>query len=236
MVDGIIELFTTRLILTNLPPILDSKWRHGQHLQSFSYKYSIMRIDDSGRTKCWLTQDEIQKLERKASEKDWERGIAVQLMGRLGLRVSEVPYPSDNNLRWSDDGECWFVTVRGKDTTGGKKTRDAWLPNDVEDDIRKYSRERGKSDNEAWVSASNPSIRRWVSEAGDALADETENERWSYVSSHDLRRSWATYHLVEREVDVRTMMAVGGWSSYEAIEPYLAKPTESRIGEAMESD
>ena len=29
------------------------------------------------------------------------------------------------------------------------------------------------------------------------------------------------------------MMSIGGWSDYAAIEPYLAKPTEKRIGEAM---
>jgi hypothetical protein len=40
-------------------------------------------------------------------------------------------------------------------------------------------------------------------------------------------------HLVERQVDVRTMMSIGGWSDYSAIEPYLAEPTEKRIGEAM---
>jgi hypothetical protein len=28
-------------------------------------------------------------------------------------------------------------------------------------------------------------------------------------------------------------MAVGGWSDYSAIEPYLKEPTEGRIGEAM---
>jgi hypothetical protein len=29
------------------------------------------------------------------------------------------------------------------------------------------------------------------------------------------------------------MMAIGGWSDYAAIEPYLAEPTERRIGEVM---
>jgi hypothetical protein len=29
------------------------------------------------------------------------------------------------------------------------------------------------------------------------------------------------------------MMSIGGWSDYSAIEPYLAEPTEKRIGEAM---
>ena len=53
---------------------------------------------------------------------------------------------------------------------------------------------------------------------------------------HDLRRIWATYHLVERQVDVRMMMAIGGWSDYSAIEPYLTEPTERRIGNAMRSN
>jgi len=72
-----------------------------------------------------------------------------------------------------------------------------------------------------------------VKEAATQIADESGDDRWEHVSSHDLRRSWATYHLVERQVDVRTMMSVGGWSDYSAIEPYLAAPTEGRIGEAM---
>jgi site-specific recombinase XerD len=53
------------------------------------------------------------------------------------------------------------------------------------------------------------------------------------VTCHDLRRSWATYHLVEEGKDVRTMMSVGGWSEYQAIEPYLKEATEARIGEVM---
>ncbi len=40
-------------------------------------------------------------------------------------------------------------------------------------------------------------------------------------------------HLLKRQGDVRTMMAVGGWSDYSAIEPYLAEPTGGRISEAM---
>jgi hypothetical protein len=85
----------------------------------------------------------------------------------------------------------------------------------------------------AWVDASTPSVRRWVKEAAEVVAEEIDDERWLDVSSHDLRRSWATYHLVERQVDVRTMMSIGGWSDYSAIEPYLAEPTEARIGSAM---
>ncbi|MDS0296420.1 site-specific integrase [Halogeometricum luteum] len=195
----------------------------------------MVRVDDSGDvTKCWLSPDELSALERAAGKDGWEREIAVQLMGRCGLRASEVSYPGDDYLRYSEDGSVWLFEVRGKNTKGGdRKVRDAWMPDDVADDVHKYSRERQLDPSEAWVDVSTPSVRRWVKEAAHAIADDLDSPRWRSVSSHDLRRSWATYHLVERQVDVRTMMSIGGWSGYSAIEPYLAEPTEARIGDAM---
>lgn len=195
----------------------------------------MVRFDDSGaETKCWLTPAELDTLERTAGRDDWMREIAVQLMGRCGLRASEVTYPADEHLRWSEDGEIWLFEVRGKNTKGGDpKVRDAWMPTAVADDVHKYSRERGLAAVEPWVQASTSTVRRWVKQAAVTTAEETDDDRWTQVSSHDLRRSWATYHLVERQVDVRTMMSIGGWSDYSAIEPYLAEPTEKRIGDAM---
>ncbi|WP_255198001.1 site-specific integrase [Halorarius litoreus] len=196
----------------------------------------MVRVDDSGGvTKCWLDRDELKQLEEAAACADWQREIAVQLMGRCGFRADEVNYPGDAELHWSEKGECWFVEVRGKNTRGGEpRIRDAWMPEDVEANVRRFSRERGRETGDQWVQASKSSVRRWVKEAAAEVAETaTRPERWQSVSSHDLRRSWATYHLVERQVDVRTMMAIGGWSDYSAIEPYLAEPTEGRIGKAM---
>lgn len=198
----------------------------------------MVRIDDSNDvTKCWLSPDELDRLERVAgNEWDWQREVAMQLMGRCGLRADEVTYPGPAELRWSEDGECWLFEVRGKNTKGGEKTtRDAWMPADVQDDVHKYARERGITDGNPWVDAGTSTVRRWVKQAVEEIAAETGSDRWLDVSSHDLRRSWATHHLVEQRVDVRTMMSVGGWSDYSAIEPYLTKPTESRIGEAFAS-
>jgi len=195
----------------------------------------MVRLDDSGNvTKCWLTPDELDRLERAAGREGWDREVAMQLMGRCGLRASEVPYPADEHLRWSEDGGVWLFEVRGKNTKGGaRKVRDAWMPEAVADDVHKYSRERALDASESWVDASTASVRRWVKEAAQTVAEETNDDRWLKVSSHDLRRSWATHHLVERQVDVRTMMSIGGWSDYSAIELYLKQPTESRIGEAF---
>jgi len=68
----------------------------------------MVRIDDSGDvTKCWLSRDELARLERAAGDGwTWEREIAIQLMGRCGLRADEVSYPAPTELRWSEDGEC----------------------------------------------------------------------------------------------------------------------------------
>lgn len=196
----------------------------------------MVRIDDSGEVaKCWLNQDELTELERVAHDRwGWEREIAMQLMGRCGLRASEVGYPGEAELKYSEEGDCYLFEIRGKNTKGGDpKIRDAWMPDGVADDLRKFSRERGLRTGEPWVDTSTPTVRRWVKQAVNVIAEERESDRWRAVSSHDLRRSWATHHLVERQVDVRTMMSIGGWSDYSAIEPYLAEPTEKRIGEAM---
>jgi integrase len=80
---------------------------------------------------------------------------------------------------------------------------------------------------------STDSVRRWVRDARDVLIERTDVERWPHVASHDLRRSWATHHLVEEDVSIRVMMEIGGWSSYDSIEPYLTKTTPSKIGQEL---
>jgi integrase len=193
-----------------------------------------MQIDDSdNETKCWLTYpDEIDDLARQARETDWERRIAILLMGKVGLRASGVPTAKPQGLTYNEEGDFWQLTVKGKNTKGGEKaTRDAYVPEGVKRELENYAKERDISPSEPYVSASVDSIRRWVREAREPLTE--ENERWQDVSSHDLRRSWATHHLVDRDVSVRVMMEIGGWSSYNSIEPYLAKPTPSKIGEEL---
>jgi hypothetical protein len=48
-----------------------------------------------------------------------------------------------------------------------------------------------------------------------------------------LRRCWANHLLVEAGISPRIVMALGGWSSYDAIKPYLAAPTEANIINSM---
>jgi len=193
----------------------------------------MVRIDDSSdRAKCWLSfPDEIKRVEEQARKRDWEQEVAVQIMARVGARASGVLSARPENLRWNSDGEYWELELRGKNTKGGEKTiRDAYVPDRVKENLDRYQSERGIGDPEQYVQKSEDTVRRWVREITDEIAEETGNERWYAVSSHDLRRSWATHHLVEENRAVRVMMEVGGWSSYDAIEPYLTKPTPEKIG------
>jgi site-specific recombinase XerC len=198
----------------------------------------MVRIaDDTGTyAKCILDpyDEELSALERAARSEDTEREVAIQLMGRCGLRADEVSYPTRGGLEYSEAGGCWFVEVVGKDTSGGPgKRRDVWVPETVVDNIQRFVSERDRGLADPIVDVSTSTVRRWVREAARHLRDDGHGGRWGEVSSHDLRRSWATYHMVERGTDVRTMMALGGWSDYSAIEPYLDVPTEAKIGRSM---
>lgn len=196
----------------------------------------MVRIDDSEEhAKCWLDYPgEIQQVESRARERDWEQEIAIQLMARVGCRASGVLSARPSGLRWNSDGDYWEIEVRGKNTKGGEKTvRDSYVPERVKENLDRYASERDIDDDEPYVSKSESTVRRWVDELTDDISDETDNDRWRHVSSHDLRRSWATHNLVEQDVPVRVMMAIGGWSSYDAIEPYLTVPSAERIGESM---
>lgn len=196
----------------------------------------MVRIDDSSsKTKCWLDYpNEVEILEQKARERDWEQELAIQLMSRVGCRASGVLSACPSAIEWNEKGEYWQIRIRGKNTKGGEKTvRDAYLPKSVKENLDRYASERDIDDNEAYVDTSVSTVRRWVRELTNEIGKETGEERWEAVSSHDLRRGWVTHHLVEENKPIRVMMEIGGWSSYDAIEPYLAKPSSEKIGEAM---
>jgi site-specific recombinase XerD len=57
----------------------------------------------------------------------------------------------------------------------------------------------------------------------------------STVSSHDLRRFWANYLLVEEGVNPRVVVRLGGWEDFQSIKPYLDRPRDSTVADEMET-
>lgn len=190
-----------------------------------------------GTWNVWMSRDEYQELPRAAST--FEREIALRLMGDCGLRVAEVLDVEPQHISRKKDGTHFELeVVAGKDTTGeyeGGKHRETWMPIDFEATIHRYVQQQGLDQDQPLVGKSKRTVQNWVEWAADGAAEEVGDDDYRRVSSHDLRRCWANHLLVEENVSPRIVMALGGWESYDAIEPYLAAPTEDNIIEGMQS-
>ena len=62
-------------------------------------------------------------------------------------------------------------------------------------------------------------VRDIVKRTANLAMEETGDEDFRYVSSHDLRRRFAQRLLVDRQMNPRVVIKVGGWDSFQAIEP-----------------
>jgi integrase len=190
-----------------------------------------VRIEETGGPgrKVWLRDDEIGELRRNAGSQ--RNDLILLLGGYVGLRANEIATVSPGKIDRSGDGDHYFLRVEGaKDTTGGGgKIRDAYLPEDVELQIRRYADEHNIAPSDQLFDLKTDSVRRVVKRIGERTAEATGNEDFQYVSSHDLRRRFAQRLLVDNRANPRVVMAIGGWDSFEAIEPYLNAPTEDVI-------
>lgn len=182
-----------------------------------------------------MSREEYRELPRGADS--FEHEIAIRLMGDCGLRVAEVLDVEPQHIsRMSDGRHHSLEVVGGKDTTGEYqegKHRETWLPVDVEALINRYVQAEEIARDELLIDRSKRTVQNWIEKAADAAADATDDPDYRRVSTHDLRRCWAHHLLVEESISPRIVMALGGWSSYDAIEPYLAAPSEENIIESM---
>ncbi|WP_312909310.1 site-specific integrase [Natronosalvus caseinilyticus] len=193
-----------------------------------------MRIDTDGdRVKCWLGRSEIDTLARRAPTREAE--LAIRIMGDCGLRSFEVIQICPKHKRRSEDGSAWLLRVpKGKDTRNGTgKARDTFLPAQTEQLLHSYQRDESLGMDEQYITVAPRSVRRWVEVAAKNAHETTGVDDWQHVSSHDLRRSWATYLLVEQRRNVRVVQSAGGWKDYDSMKPYLGEATEQAIVEEL---
>jgi integrase len=196
-----------------------------------------MRLESTKREdqyKVWLTDDELEELRRvAASHRD---DLVIRLGGEVGLRAFEIPQVCPKHVKRTDDGEHYRLRVpAGKDTSGnGGKPRDAYLPPDLEGDLHRFQNAEDIGRNQPFVGLTERGVRDVVKRTAERAAEETGDEDFRHVSSHDLRRRFAQRLLVDKQVNPRVVMQVGGWDSFAAIEPYLNAPSPSVVNEAFE--
>lgn len=190
-----------------------------------------------GSWNVWMSREEYRPIPRAADS--FEHDIAIRLMGDCGLRVSEVLDIKPKHISRRADGRHYELEVpRGEDTTGEfveGKQRETWLPIEVEATINRYIQNEEIADDEPLIDRSKRTVQYWVDRATKIASEETGDSDYERVSTHDLRRCWANHLLVEEHVSPRIVMALGGWSSFNAIEPYLTAPTEENIINSMSS-
>lgn len=196
-----------------------------------------MRLEATNKPdqyKAWMTDDELDQLRRAAATH--RDDLIIQLGGYVGLRAFEIPQVCPQHVKRTSDGEHYRLRVpEGKDTTGsGGKPRDAYLPADVERDLHRYATAEDVAPSDPLIDVTTSAVRDVVRRTADRAADETGNDDFRHVSSHDLRRRFAQRLLVDRSMNPRVVMQVGGWDSFKSIEPYLNAPSPDVVNQAFE--
>jgi len=214
----------------------------GDHASTHAYLCKLVigvyiRLESTAKEdefKVWLTDRELEELRRAASSH--RDDLIIQLGGYVGLRAFEIPQICPKHVNRTNDGDHYRLRVpQGKDTANGTgKPRDAYLPKDVEGDIHRYQNANDLSRDEPLIDLSERGVRAAVKRTAERAAEETGDDDFAYVSSHDLRRRFAQRLLVDKQVNPRVVMQVGGWDSFQAIEPYLNAPTPDVVNEAFE--
>ncbi|MBO4248381.1 site-specific integrase [Halomicrobium sp. IBSBa] len=193
-----------------------------------------MRIEatEGNEHKVWLTDGEIEDLRRATnSQRD---DLIIQLGAFVGMRAFEIPQVRPVDVKQTESGQYRLRVEAGKDTSGnGGKPRDAYLPDSVERDLQRYQNEHNIAPKDPFVDLSQPGVRAVVRRTAERAADQTGDDDFEKVSTHDLRRRFAQRLLVDQQMNPRVVMAVGGWDSFAAIEPYLNAPSEDVIDEAF---
>ncbi|QIO23079.1 site-specific integrase [Haloarcula sp. JP-L23] len=193
-----------------------------------------MRIEATAGNehKVWLTDSEIEDLRRATtSQRD---DLIIQLGAFVGLRAFEIPQVRPVDVKATESDQYRLRVRSGKDTSGnGGKPRDAYLPDSVERDLQRYQNEHNIAPKDAYVDLTQPGVRAVVRRTAKRAADETGDADFEKVSTHDLRRRFAQRLLVDQQMNPRVVMAVGGWESFAAIEPYLNAPSEEVIDDAF---
>lgn len=162
--------------------------------------------DGDGR-RVWLSESEVDQL--LAVPEQEEKRIGIALGVRSGLRSHEIVETAPEHVVDTDAGTMLKVP-EGK----GDKYRETPIPEPLAASIRSIGEYRDAPESAPVVEKSTRTLRRWVQDYRGIMWDDTGDERWQYLTTHDLRRTWAG-QLANADVDETVALRWGGWNDLE---------------------
>lgn len=165
-------------------------------------------FDEKDGRRVWLSDQEVDRLLEHVDDR--QRRIALALGARCGLRSHEVLDVAPAHVVDDDQVGSMIRVVAGK----GDKPRETPIPPTLAESIRTVGDVRDAGVDEAIVDRSTRTLRRWVTDAAAELAETTGEDRWRFLSYHDLRRTWAG-SLANSDVDEQVALLWGGWADLE---------------------
>lgn len=185
--------------------------------------------------RCYLNPTDYKRI--RACAESRRAHIAIRLGGECGLRVSETAAAKPGDIRDSTSGvDARFLGVFGKDTLGKRedgKFRDVFLPDALYNEIVDHAEENGIGPDDEIIQVTKRTTQEYIKRAAKTAARRHDVDEYERVSSHDLRAYFATHHLIRLEMPPEVVMAVGGWKSYENMEPYLNAQFDDVITESF---
>lgn len=197
-----------------------------------------MRLKELGNQwRVYMNRQDYQRLLDHADDADDRRTkLALELGGKCGLRVNETG--SLKRGQWRDsthpDVDQKFLKIWGKDTrkySEGKKFREVFMPRDVYKTVAQHIVAEQIHPDEQLFSVSKRTLQKNIKDTAKEVAEETGNEDYAKISSHDLRAYFATDRLIRRDVNIEVVMATGGWENRHTMEPYLHAAFDDVIAE-----
>lgn len=190
--------------------------------------------DNRDSYRVWLSADEQLDLVSEYDD-DPQKKLALEL-GLCGLRADEIRRVTMNDIRKLDaELEAYKITIR-RGKTGHRETP---IRRDTVNTARIYKNAAGIRADDPLIDVTTKTLRRWVERAAANCGDRSGVSEWEHVTSHDLRRTWATrtyYRLNSSPVATDIVMNWGGWVDRSVFRNnYLGKEPDDLAAELMES-
>lgn len=161
--------------------------------------------------KIWLSREEQSRLVDSVGDDYPRRRIALQL-GLHGLRTDEVVDVEPRHFEALTGAERYRLVI----PDGKTGRREVPVSTDLQQRVAMLKGASRLRRDDQVIDVSKRSIRDWIADTRERLAEETGDERWHDLGMHDLRRTFATdgyYSLAFDGVPIaeQLIMSWGGW-------------------------